>query len=48
MERVKAVFQEIKQTPADDFDPELTLQKNGSHNIYIYIYIYILSSKDSK
>ena len=27
MEMVKAVFQEIKQTPADDFDPELTLQK---------------------
>ena len=27
MERVKAVFDEIKQTPADDFDPELTLQK---------------------
>ena len=27
MERVKAIFEEIKQTPADDFDPELTLQK---------------------
>ena len=27
MERVKAVFEEIKQTPADAFDPELTLQK---------------------
>ena len=27
MERVKAAFEEIKQTPADDFDPELTLQK---------------------
>jgi len=25
--RVKAVFEEIKQTPADAFDPELTLQK---------------------
>ena len=23
----KAVFAEIKQTPADDFNPELTLQK---------------------
>ena len=27
MERVKAVFEEIKQTQAGDFDPELTLQK---------------------
>ena len=27
MERVKTVFDEIKQTPADDFNPELTLQK---------------------
>ena len=27
MERVKAVFEEIKQTPTDDFSPELTLQK---------------------
>ena len=27
MERVRAVFDEIKQTPADDFNPELTLQK---------------------
>ena len=27
MERVKAVFEEIKQTPADDCNPELTLQK---------------------
>ena len=27
MEGVKAVFEEIKQTPANDFNPELTLQK---------------------
>ena len=27
MERVKAAFEEIKQTPDGDFDPELTLQK---------------------
>jgi len=27
MERVKAGFEEIKQTPADDFDPELVLHK---------------------
>ena len=27
MEKVKAVFQDIKHTPADDFDPELTLHK---------------------
>ena len=27
MERVKAVFKEIEQTPAGDFDPELTLDK---------------------
>jgi len=27
MARVKAVFDEIKQTPTDDFHPELTLQK---------------------
>ena len=26
MERVEAAFEEIKQTPADDFNPELTLQ----------------------
>ena len=41
MERVKAVVQEIKQTPADDFDPELTLQKMEA---IIYIYIYIVVS----
>ena len=27
IERVKAVFEEIKHTPVGDFDPELTLQK---------------------
>ena len=27
VERVNAVFEEIKQTPADDFNPELTLHK---------------------
>ena len=27
MEKVKAFFEEIKQTLADDIDPKLTLQK---------------------
>ena len=27
MEGVKAVFEEIKHTPAGDFDPEMTLHK---------------------
>jgi len=27
MERIKAVFEGIKQTPTDDLNPELTLHK---------------------